>query len=83
MRAYILRRDSFLCQACLREGRATEATHVDHIKPKAKGGTDDEGNLQALCRPCHDAKTTREAAEAQGREVKDRAKFDAAGRVVW
>ena len=56
---------------------------MDHITPKAKGGSDDEGNLQSLCKPCHEAKTTAEAAEAQGRTVKDRATFDATGRVEW
>jgi 5-methylcytosine-specific restriction protein A len=83
LRESILRRDNYLCQACLTTGRPTEATHVDHITPKAKGGSDDEGNLQSLCKPCHEAKTTAEAAEAQGRTVKDRATFDATGRVEW
>jgi 5-methylcytosine-specific restriction protein A len=83
LREFILRRDRYLCQACLKDNRYTEATHVDHITPKAKGGTDDDDNLQSLCRPCHEAKTTREAAEAQGREVKDKATFDRTGRVVW
>ena len=35
----------------------TPATQVDHIKPKAKGGTDDWDNLQSICDRCHDAKT--------------------------
>jgi 5-methylcytosine-specific restriction protein A len=35
----------------------TAANQVDHIVPKAKGGTDHEGNLEALCRPCHETKT--------------------------
>ena len=42
---------------CKRVGRATPATQVDHIKPKAKGGTDDWDNLQSICDRCHDAKT--------------------------
>jgi 5-methylcytosine-specific restriction endonuclease McrA len=41
------------------------AKHVDHIVPKALGGTDDEGNLQAICVECHQQKTLREAAEAK------------------
>lgn len=57
LRKVILQRDCHLCQPCLRAGRVTSATQVDHIKPKAKGGTDDEGNLQAICTPCHEAKT--------------------------
>lgn len=63
----ILTRDGYLCQPCQRNGRPTPATQVDHIVPKAKGGTDDPDNLEAICRSCHDAKTAQEAAEAQGR----------------
>lgn len=33
--------------------------HVDHIKPRAHGGTDDPENLQALCHTCNTAKGTR------------------------
>lgn len=63
----ILKRDAYMCQPCLTAGRPTPATQVDHIIPKAKGGTDDPDNLQAICTDCHDAKSAREAAEAQGR----------------
>jgi 5-methylcytosine-specific restriction protein A len=33
---------------------------VDHITPKAKDGTDDPENLQAICIECHKAKTKAE-----------------------
>ncbi|EHS1339913.1 HNH endonuclease, partial [Escherichia coli] len=36
------------------------AKTVDHIIPKAHGGTDADCNLQSLCWPCHKAKTARE-----------------------
>ncbi|WP_318591161.1 HNH endonuclease, partial [Enterobacter kobei] len=49
-----------LCQECLRNGRYTPAETVDHIKPKAHGGTDDLSNLESICRGCHKAKTARE-----------------------
>jgi len=42
------------------------ATEVDHIIPKAKGGTDDMSNLQAINKECHKKKTARE----QGRTLK-------------
>lgn len=42
----------------------TVANHVDHITPKADGGSDDDCNLQSLCAPCHEAKTK---AEKQAR----------------
>ena len=57
LRLTILARDSYLCQACLTLGRPTPATDVDHVRAKAKGGTDERDNLQSLCAPCHAAKT--------------------------
>lgn len=65
LRATILARDRHLCQPCLAIDRVTPATQVDHITPKANGGTDSTDNLQAICQPCHDAKSRTEAAEAQ------------------
>jgi len=40
------------CRRC-----GAPATEVDHVVPLWKGGGEDEGNLQALCRSCHGAKT--------------------------
>lgn len=36
----------------------------DHIVPLSLGGSNALGNRQAACKPCHDAKTAREAAAA-------------------
>lgn len=66
-RERILMRDRGLCQECLRQGRVTPvgavkySAFVDHIRPKAEGGTDDDSNLQTLCKACHQAKTQAEA----------------------
>lgn len=60
VRLVALERDNYLCQACLKQGIYTQATDVDHIKPKALGGTDELDNLQSLCRVCHKIKTKRE-----------------------
>ena len=72
LRERILARDCHLCQTCAKAGRVTPATAVDHIKPKAQGGTDDPANLAAICDPCHRDKTAAEAARAQGRKVRKR-----------
>lgn len=60
LRKAILARDGGLCQPCMRMGRVTLANIVDHILNKASGGTDDDANLQTICRPCHDVKTAGE-----------------------
>jgi 5-methylcytosine-specific restriction endonuclease McrA len=36
---------------------------IDHIVPLSRQGSNDESNLQALCRKCHQTKTNKEAAE--------------------
>jgi len=65
LRAKILKRDGWQCQECKRQGRLTAAMEVDHITNKAIGGDDHPSNLQALCKPCHSAKTKREAGGQQ------------------
>lgn len=59
LRLVILAREP-LCRSCRAHGRTRAATIVDHITPKANGGTDDDANLQPLCVACHDAKTIAE-----------------------
>lgn len=60
LRPLILARDKHLCMNCQRTGRITPAKTVDHIIPKAHGGTDDPSNLESLCWPCHRVKTAHE-----------------------
>lgn len=69
-REVILARDMHLCQTCLARGRVTPADAVDHVIPKAKGGTDDHGNLASICTPCHDAKTKGEGISGRGGKVR-------------
>lgn len=61
LRDAILQRDGFLCRPCAAAGRVRLATQVDHIVGKARGGSDDETNLQSICDPCHRAKSQAEA----------------------
>jgi 5-methylcytosine-specific restriction protein A len=49
-----------LCVACEQAGKVSAAEEVDHVVPLAKGGADDDTNLQSLCRECHQAKTRRD-----------------------
>lgn len=64
-----------LCRTCQARGMVTAATELDHIVPKAQGGTDDPGNLAPICTPCHKDKTAHESAAAQGRKIKRRLTF--------
>lgn len=52
-------RDGYTCQMCQ---RITATGEVDHKVPLSKGGTDDDANLQYLCKtPCHATKSAKEA----------------------
>lgn len=55
-----------LCEECQANGRVTLATIRDHKIPLAEGGADDESNEQALCEPCHDAKSLAERIRGRG-----------------
>lgn len=67
IRDAVMVRDRHLCQACKRQGIATPAESVDHITPEAEGGRTTPANLEALCSPCHKAKTQDEALRARQR----------------
>lgn len=57
LRFEILRRDSHACRYCGAKAPDAELT-VDHVTPKALGGTDDPTNLVAACRPCNSGKSS-------------------------
>ena len=64
VRLAALRRDGYLCQHCLRQGRATPATEVHHVKeledyPELAL---DVNNLLSLCWDCHEKTKVRGAA---------------------
>lgn len=52
MKAFILKRDNYICQHC--KGKTKDSNlHVHHIIFRSKGGSDNENNLITLCRTCH------------------------------
>jgi len=59
LRIRVLKRDCYLCQCqrCKASGAIRPASQVDHVVPKAQGGTDDPANLQAINGECHRIKT--------------------------
>lgn len=69
LRVAILKRDSYLCHCprCLGgELRIRPAHEVDHITPRAQGGSDSPENLRAVNRECHKRLT----AEQQGKTLR-------------
>lgn len=56
-----LARSDGLCQHCLvaEPKRIRIATVVNHIKPLAHGGSDEDGNTENLCRECDLIETAR------------------------
>ncbi len=62
--AWVIARSGGLCEIkgahCIRI-----ATEADHIVPLAEGGIDKPEHMQAVCKPCHRAKTQAEAARGK------------------
>lgn len=52
-----LRRTHGLCEDCLAEDRTKVAVVVDHIRPLALGGSDEDENTRNLCKRHHDDRT--------------------------
>ena len=50
-RQRVLKRDGYICAYC-----GQDATEVDHIIPRAKGGGHELDNLVACCKPCNSRK---------------------------
>lgn len=65
LRKRVFARDRGLCQPCKRAGIRTRATQVDHKTPLAWGGKDEGSNCQAICVPCHKAKSMAETHAAR------------------
>ena len=57
-RKAVLDRDGWICAKCGKHLVGADAT-VDHVVPKARGGTDSMSNLVAMCRSHNSAKRDR------------------------
>ena len=66
------------CARCRKLVAYPHGFELDHIMALHKdGSTNDDDNMQVLCPACHASKT------AQDCGYRERAAFDAQGRVVW
>ena len=60
VRAEVLSRDGNTCQMCgvaaadIGENGRPVRLHIDHIKARSHGGSDDLSNLRALCSTCNE-----------------------------
>jgi 5-methylcytosine-specific restriction protein A len=65
LRLVVMQRDRYCCQVCWNKTppRFTPAAAVDHLIPKAKGGTNALENLRAICRACHLVKTLQDSGK--------------------
>ena len=61
IRAQVLKEEPY-CRVC-----GQQSTTVDHITPKAEGGTDIRGNLRALCDDCRSIKDKEDSARGRRR----------------
>jgi hypothetical protein len=64
----VLARDNWTCCSCGRSSKEEGITlEVDHIVPRSKGGSNDMGNLQTLCRKCNIGKSNKDATDLRQR----------------
>ena len=59
IRFSILKRDNYRCRLCGFSAQDGVKLQVDHIRPKAKGGSSFVWNLWTLCEPCNNGKRAR------------------------
>ena len=61
-RLAVIARDEGVCQlcGCIVAGGPRQA-QVDHLRPKAEGGSDAMSNLRLLCLSCHSRRTARDS----------------------
>jgi 5-methylcytosine-specific restriction endonuclease McrA len=59
--AAILKAQNYKCAYCRVKLRLkSRQTHIDHIMPLSRGGSNDKKNLQALCQHCNASKNARD-----------------------
>ena len=65
------------CDKCRRQVDYPSGFELDHDTPLFKGGEDSEDNCRLLCIDCHYKKSRQDCG------IRERTRFDPAGRVIW
>ena len=60
----LLARDGSACYLCKQPADESDPLEIEHVRPRAAGGTDDLGNLRLAHRSCNRTKGTHAVAEA-------------------
>jgi len=71
-REYVLKRDNYLCQRCLRKGiiqAADVVHHKEHLEDNPEKALDPE-NLESLCNACHNEEHPEKGQKAASKEEK-------------
>src|SRR5258708_6170114 len=69
VREYLLEKWGRQCASCASCGATGIPLQIEHIVPRARGGSDRVSNLTLAGKPCNDAKGTRTAAECGHPEI--------------
>lgn len=72
LRFTIFRRDNFTCQYCGRNAQSGTVLHIDHIKPKTKGGKLKIDNLVTSCFECNEGKRDVLLTKREQKKLKSR-----------
>ena len=78
LRGAVLDRDGWTCSYC-----GGEATEVDHVNPRARGGATTPANLVAACRSCNKGKGIRTPGEWRRDETLARVEREAQRRRAY
>ena len=73
-REYVLKRDNYLCQRCLRKGiiqAADVVHHKEHLEDNPAKALDPE-NLESLCDACHNEEHPEKGWKAAGKHKKEK-----------
>jgi hypothetical protein len=66
MRWQVFQRDNWRCVACGKHADDEILLEVDHIIPRSKGGKNEIGNFQTLCKVCNIGKSNKDNTDIKG-----------------